>query len=93
MLAKVTFAVALASVTLMFCAFLAGIVDILDAAPALIVFWQVVFAVAVIVALATIVISIVNLVKRQDGVLSVATLLVPVIPIMLIVLTVVGASG
>ena len=92
MLAKVTFAVALASVTLMFCAFLAGVVDLLDTDPALMVLWQVVFVVACVVTLATLVVAVVNLVKRRDGVLSVATLMVPIIPTMLLGLTLVGAA-
>ena len=69
----------------MFCAFLGGVVDLLDASTGMRMFWQVVFALSTIAALGTAALAIVNLIRRRNEVVSVATLLVPVIPVALIV--------
>lgn len=79
------FGIAIAAVTLMFCGFLGGVVDLLDASAGMRMFWQVVFALSAITTLGTAALAIVNLVKRRNEVVSVATLLVPVIPVALIV--------
>jgi hypothetical protein len=88
---RTVFGIALASVTVMFCAFLAGVVNVLDASDGPRVFWQVVFVLSGGVLVGTIIQSIMNLVRKRNEVVSVASLLVPVIPIALIVI--VGTVG
>lgn len=81
---RTPFFVALVAVVVMFCAFLAGIVDVLDSSAGFVVFWRVMFVASGIALLGSFAAAIVNLVKRRDRVISVATLLVPVVPTALI---------
>lgn len=88
----VPFIVAVLGVALLFWSFLAGISAALDGSGSGSVLWQVLFVVAALAVLATIVVSIINLVKRRAVIISVATLFVAVIPLVMIVILAVAAA-
>lgn len=90
----IPFIAALGGVALMFWSFAAGISAALDAGGTGSLFWQLMFILAAVLVLATIVVSIINLVRKRNVVISVATLFVAVIPfVVVIVLAVSAAQG
>lgn len=91
--ALVPFFVALVGVALLFWSFVAGINAALNAGGSGSLFWQVVFVLAGLAVVGTIVISIINLVKKRAIVISVATLFVAIVPLVMIVILAVSAAS
>jgi len=83
---------ALVGVGLMFWSFTAGISAALDAGGTGSLFWQLMFVLAGVLVLATIVISIVNLVRKRAIVISIVTLVVAIIPFVGVIMLAVGAA-
>lgn len=90
--ALVPFFVALVGVALLFWSFVAGINAALDAGGSGSLFWQVVFILALLAVVGSIVISIINLVKKRAIIISVATLFVSIVPVVMIVILAVSAA-
>lgn len=90
--ALIPFLVALGAVALMFWSFVAGINAALDAGGTGSLFWQLVFIAAALAVVGSIVLSIINLVKKRAVIISVATLVVAVVPLIAVVVLVVNAS-
>jgi len=80
---RIMFGAAIASMVLMFCAVLAvtGIFDEADAT-----LWTVILALSALVFLVAMTVSILDLARGRGGVIAIATLLVPVIPVSIFVL-------
>ncbi len=90
--ALIPFFIALGAVALMFLSFVTGINAALDAGGSGSLFWQVVFVLSAVLLLATIVLSIVKIVKKRDVAISVATLFVGVAPLVVVVILAVTAA-
>lgn len=90
--ALIPFFIALGAVALMFLSFVTGINAALDAGGSGSLFWQVVFILSAILLIATLVLSIVKIVKKRDVVISVATLFVGVLPLVVVIILVVSAT-
>jgi uncharacterized Tic20 family protein len=82
----IPFFAAVLGVALLFWSFVAGISAALDGSGNGSLFWQVVFVLAAIAVLGTIVLSIINIVKKRAVVISVATLFVGVLPFIAIII-------
>jgi len=83
---------ALVGVAIMFVSFSSGISAALNGGGAGSAFWQVLFVVAGLGVLATIILSIVKIVRKRDVVIAVATLFVGVVPLVAVVVLGVLAS-
>jgi len=90
--ALIPFFIALGAVALMFLSFVTGINAALDAGGSGSLFWQVVFILSAVLLIATLVLSIVKIVKKRDVVISVATLFVGVLPLVVVIILVVSAT-
>ncbi len=80
---RIMFGVAIASMVLFVCAVLAvtGIFDDAD-----VTLWTVLLAVSAVVFLGVMAVAVIDLARGRGGVIAIATLLVPVIPVSVVVL-------
>ena len=89
----IPFFVVLAGVALLFWSFVSGIADALSGNSSGNVIWQVIFVLAALIVVATMVLSVINIVKKRSIVIAVATLFVGAIPlVMILVLAVMAAT-
>lgn len=89
----IPFFVALVGVALLFWSFASGIAAALDGSGSGSAGWQLVFVLALLAVIAAIVLSIVNLVKKRDAVVSVATLFVTAVPLVIVLILVVAIAA
>lgn len=84
--------VAVLGVALLFWSFASGISASLDGSGSGSLFWQVLFVLAALCVLGTVVVSIINLVKKRNVIASVGTLFVVFLPLAMVLMFVVLAA-
>jgi len=89
----IPFFVAVAGVGLAFWVFATGISAALNGDGSGSLVWQVIFVLAVIAVIGTVVLSIIKLIRKQDIVIAVATLFVAVVPIVIVLIVVIAAAA
>ncbi|MCU1439659.1 MAG: hypothetical protein JWP85_656 [Rhodoglobus sp.] len=88
----ITLLAALVGVLVMFYAFTEGISAALDGSGSGSILWQVVFLLALIIVIASIVFAIVNFVRKRSRILSAITIVIGLIPIGVVIALAIGAN-
>ena len=84
--------VAVLGIVLLFWSFVSGISAALDGSGSGSLFWQVLFVLAALCVLGTVVLSIINIVKKRNVIASVGTLFVVFLPLAMVLMFVLLAG-